>query len=145
MKYFSTRGKVQAESFEDVLFSGFTSDGGLYMPERIPVVDECTLQKWKSLSYMELVSEVTSLFIPPEEIPPEELKGLPVNLLHPDISMHILLYCSSPVQLDISLVCYQVEHSERNSISMCTHVLFSIYLFFSCFKTAWFECNFTRL
>ena len=104
MKYFSTRGKVQAESFEDVLFSGFTSDGGLYMPERIPVVDECTLQKWKSLSYMELVSEVTSLFIPPEEIPPEELKGLAVNLLHPDISMHILLYCSSPVQLDICVL-----------------------------------------
>lgn len=79
MKYCSTRGKVQAESFEDVLFSGFTSDGGLYMPERIPVVDECTLQNWKSLSYMELVSEVTSLFIPPEEIPPEELKDLITN------------------------------------------------------------------
>ena len=130
MKYCSTRGKVQAESFEDVLFSGFTSDGGLYMPERIPVVDECTLQKWKSLSYMELVGEVTSLFIPPEEIPLEELKGLSVNLLHPDISKHILLCCSSPIQLNISHVCHQVEHSERNSISMCTHVLFSIYLFF---------------
>ena len=91
MKYRSTRGKVQADSFEDVLFSGFTSDGGLFMPEKIPFVDNCTLGKWKNLSYQELVCEVTSLFIPAEEIPPEKLKGKSVNLLHCDINMHILL------------------------------------------------------
>ena len=33
---------------------------------------------------------------------------------------------SSRVQLDISLVSYQVKHSKRNSISMRAHVLFSI-------------------
>lgn len=75
MKYRSTRGKVQAESFEDVLFSGYASDGGLFMPERIPLVDKTTLEKWKNLSYLDLSKAVMSLFIPPEEIPAKDLDG----------------------------------------------------------------------
>lgn len=75
MKYRSTRGKVEAASFEDVLFSGYASDGGLFMPESIPVVDRATLEKWKGHSYLELTKEVMSLFIPPEEISTEDLNG----------------------------------------------------------------------
>ncbi|KAM7446583.1 Threonine synthase-like 2 [Porites harrisoni] len=76
MKYRSTRGKVEATSFEDVLFSGYAGDGGLFMPECIPVVDRATLEKWKGLSYLELTKEVMSLFIPPEEITSEDLNDL---------------------------------------------------------------------
>ena len=75
MKYRSTRGKVEATSFEDVLFSGYAGDGGLFMPECIPVVDRATLEKWKGLSYLELTKEVMSLFTPPEEITSEDLNG----------------------------------------------------------------------
>ena len=75
MKYRSTRGKVEATSFEDVLFSGYAGDGGLFMPESIPVVDRATLEKWKGLSYLELTKEMMSLFIPPEEITSEDLNG----------------------------------------------------------------------
>ena len=75
MKYRSTRGKVTSSSFEDVLFSGYASDGGLFTPEHIPVVDKSTLEKWKQLSYLDLTKNVMSLFIPPEEIKPEELNG----------------------------------------------------------------------
>ena len=75
MKYRSTRGKVEATSFEDVLFSGYAGDGGLFMPESIPVVDRAILEKWKGLSYLELTKEVMSLFIPPEEITSEDLNG----------------------------------------------------------------------
>lgn len=67
---------MQAESFEDVLFSGYASDGGLFMPERIPLVDKTTLEKWKNLSYLDLSKEVMSLFIPPEEIPAKDLDDL---------------------------------------------------------------------
>ncbi|KAL9957648.1 hypothetical protein ACROYT_G034570 [Oculina patagonica] len=76
MKYRSTRGKGQAESFEEVLFSGYASDGGLFMPETIPFVDKTTLEKWRNLSYLELSKEVMSLFIPPEEIPAKDLDDL---------------------------------------------------------------------
>ncbi|CAH3176253.1 unnamed protein product [Porites evermanni] len=76
MKYRSTRGKVEATSFEDVLFSGYASDGGLFMPESIPVVDKAILEKWRGLSYLELTKEVMSLFIPSEEISTEDLNDL---------------------------------------------------------------------
>ena len=75
MKYRTTRGKVEATSFEDVLFSGYAGDGGLFMPESIPVVDRATLEKWRGHSYLELTKEVMSLFIPPEEITTEDLNG----------------------------------------------------------------------
>lgn len=75
MKYRSTRGKVQTSLFEDVLFSGYASDGGLFMPEKIPVVDKTTLEKWKELSYLDLTKRIMSLFIPPEEISSKELDG----------------------------------------------------------------------
>ena len=75
MKYRSTRGKVQALSFEDVLFSGYASDGGLFMPEQIPVVDKTTLERWKQLSYVDLTKKVMSLFIPLDEISAADLSG----------------------------------------------------------------------
>lgn len=75
MKYRSTRGKAQTSLFEDVLFSGYASDGGLFMPEKIPVVDKTTLERWKELSYLDLTKRVMSLFIPPEEISSRELNG----------------------------------------------------------------------
>lgn len=76
MKYRSTRGKVQALSFEDVLFSGYASDGGLFMPEQIPVVDKTTLERWKQLSYVDLTKKVMSLFIPLDEISAADLSDL---------------------------------------------------------------------
>ena len=39
------------------------------------------------------------------------------------VDMEFLFFC---VQLDISLVSYQVKHSKKNSKSMHTHVLFSL-------------------
>ena len=75
MKYRSTRGKATSSSFEDVLFKGYASDGGLFMPEQIPVVNKSTLEKWKGLSYLDLTKNVMSLFIPQKEINPEELNG----------------------------------------------------------------------
>ena len=70
---------MQATSFEEVLFSGYASDGGLFMPENIPVVDKTTLERWKALSYLELTKEVMSLYIPPEEITTQDLIGKLLN------------------------------------------------------------------
>lgn len=90
MKYRSTRGKVQTSLFEDVLFSGYASDGGLFMPEKIPVVDKTTLEKWKELSYLDLTKRIMSLFIPPEEISSKELNDIVIkafdNFGHKDIA-----------------------------------------------------------
>ncbi|XP_069043677.1 threonine synthase-like 2 isoform X2 [Lepisosteus oculatus] len=76
MRYCSTRGAVRGRGFEDVLFSGFAEDGGMFMPEELPSVPPATLRLWSALSYPQLVEEVCALFIPPEVIPREELNAL---------------------------------------------------------------------
>ncbi|XP_053560262.1 threonine synthase-like 2 isoform X2 [Bombina bombina] len=76
MKYTSTRGGATGVDFQDVLFSGFAPDGGLFMPEEIPKLDSKTIEAWSLFSYIELVKEICSLFIPLESIPRTDLNGL---------------------------------------------------------------------
>ncbi|KAK1884450.1 Threonine synthase-like 2 [Dissostichus eleginoides] len=76
MQFCSTRGGVHGWDFQQVLFSGFAPDGGMFMPESVPVLSPVTLRSWGGLSYTDLVVEVASLFIPPHLIPREDLEGL---------------------------------------------------------------------
>lgn len=75
MLYCSTRGGVRGRSFRDALFSGFAPDGGMFMPETLPVLGRDTLKAWRRLSYTQLVVEVASLFIPTQLIPRPDLEG----------------------------------------------------------------------
>ncbi len=79
MKYCSTRGGSSGLTFEDALFSGFTSDGGILLPESIPQIDEETLGKWADLSYPQLVKQIVPLFISEDEIPRQDLNGKEAN------------------------------------------------------------------
>ena len=40
MKYISTRGKDFASSIDDVLKKGISDDGGLFLPESLPIFKE---------------------------------------------------------------------------------------------------------
>ena len=65
MRFVSTRdaGPVPAtHSFEDVLLAGLAPDGGLYVPERLPVLDEGTLRALAGLPYGELAARIMALF-----------------------------------------------------------------------------------
>jgi threonine synthase len=63
VKYISTRGDAPALSFDDVTLTGLAPDGGLYLPESWPSIDEATLREWRSLSYEELAVEVMLPFV----------------------------------------------------------------------------------
>ncbi|KAK2888637.1 hypothetical protein Q8A73_020085 [Channa argus] len=76
MQYCSTRGGVHGWDFRDVLFSGYAPDGGMFMPESVPVLSADTLRCWRGLPYNKLVVEVSSLFIPSNLIPREDLEVL---------------------------------------------------------------------
>ncbi|XP_070781192.1 threonine synthase-like 2 [Enoplosus armatus] len=76
MQYCSTRGGVRGWDFRDVLFSGYAPDGGMFMPESVPVLSPDTLRGWRGLPYAKLVVEVASLFIPTRLIPREDLEVL---------------------------------------------------------------------
>ncbi|MDP3799484.1 MAG: threonine synthase [Polaromonas sp.] len=78
MRYISTRAAsgdmADRKRFCEILLEGLAPDGGLYLPERYPQVDDATLTKWRGLSYADLAFEVLSLYI--DDIPPADLKAI---------------------------------------------------------------------
>ena len=77
MHYISTRLNSPKLSFLDVVIEGLANDGGLYVPEFIPVFDESKLNQMQNLEYSELFFEVTKNFIGneiPEDIYREIIK-----------------------------------------------------------------------
>lgn len=75
MDFISTRGKIEKCGFIDAFLMGLANDGGLIIPEQIPVVPQDTLQAWAQLSYQDLMFEIFSYYTN-GEIPDEDLKAL---------------------------------------------------------------------
>ncbi|MFA4969328.1 MAG: threonine synthase [Sulfuritalea sp.] len=73
MKYISTRGHEEGQSFCDILLGGLAPDGGLYLPESYPQV-AAQLGEWRGLSYAELAFRILGLFI--TDIPAADLKAI---------------------------------------------------------------------
>ncbi|MTI00578.1 threonine synthase [Roseibium sp. RKSG952] len=63
MKYFSTRGEAPILDFPDVLLQGLARDGGLYLPETWPTLDEKTIASFAGRPYSEVAFEVIRPFI----------------------------------------------------------------------------------
>jgi threonine synthase len=74
MRYVSTRGHSDRKQFCEILLEGLAPDGGLYLPESYPQVDDATLTKWRGLPYADLAFEVLSLYI--DDIPADDLKAI---------------------------------------------------------------------
>jgi len=55
--FISTRGRDRV-SFREAVLSGIAADGGLYMPERIPVWKKNDLRSFQSLPYHELAHAI---------------------------------------------------------------------------------------
>jgi threonine synthase len=74
MKYLSTRGHADRKRFCEILLEGLAPDGGLYLPESYPQVDDAMLTKWRSLPYADLAFEILSLYI--DDIPADDLRAI---------------------------------------------------------------------
>ena len=82
MKYCSTRALPQDVSgrkhFCEILLEGLAPDGGLYLPESYPQVDQAQLARWRTVyqqqGYAALAFEVLSLYI--DDIPASELRAI---------------------------------------------------------------------
>jgi threonine synthase len=62
MRYISTRGGGAPRRFSEILLDGLAPDGGLYMPESLPVIGPDTLRRWRGLTYADLAFEILSIF-----------------------------------------------------------------------------------
>jgi threonine synthase len=78
MKYLSTRAAsnktLERKRFCEILLEGLAPDGGLYLPEIYPQVNEATLTRWRSLSYADLAFEILSHYI--DDIPTDDLRAI---------------------------------------------------------------------
>jgi len=74
MQYLSTRGHADRKRFCEILLEGLAPDGGLYLPERYPQVNEATLAEWRGLAYADLAFEILSLYV--DDIPAADLKAI---------------------------------------------------------------------
>ncbi len=60
VKYVSTRGEAPVIGFEDVLLTGLARDGGLYVPETLPILD---LEQFEGLGFAEAAFRVMQPFV----------------------------------------------------------------------------------
>ena len=62
MEYISTRNTQKTFSFKDVFLKGLASDGGLFVPKKIPLYNSQELKKLRNLSYNELATKIILKF-----------------------------------------------------------------------------------
>ena len=79
VKYISTRDTQRTPAaFTDILLGGLAPDGGLYLPETYPRIEDATLTAWRDTlaegGYAALAAEVLKLFV--DDIPVEDLEGI---------------------------------------------------------------------
>ncbi|MBK6509267.1 MAG: threonine synthase [Haliea sp.] len=63
MKYISTRGNAPALNFEQVLLTGLATDGGLYVPESLPVFSRQDIASMAALDYPQLAQKIIAPFV----------------------------------------------------------------------------------
>lgn len=89
MKYISTRGQVEPKGFIDTVLMGLADDGGLMVPEQVPVISPEELREWSSLSYVDLFLQIFARYVN-DEIPAADLRELAErsygNFRHPEVT-----------------------------------------------------------
>jgi threonine synthase len=87
MKYYSTENRQLRRSLKDAVLEGLATDGGLYMPERIPVLPKTQIQSFKSKTFPEIALEIA------------------LNLFHEDLpESDIIKITNSSINFDTPLV-----------------------------------------
>lgn len=71
MKYISTRNNSEGVQAAEAIVRGMVPQGGLYVPESIPQLDEAAMRAMVDLSYQDLAKQILALYL--EEFPAEEI------------------------------------------------------------------------
>jgi threonine synthase len=73
--FYSTNGKTPPVAFSQALLKGIAPDGGLFMPQRIPVIDAASLERYSGIPYSEIAFDISRRFLE-GQIPDAELKRI---------------------------------------------------------------------
>ncbi len=66
MEYISTRNKNLNYNFKEIFLRGLAPDGGLFVPRKIKTFNKSEIEELSKLSYIDLATEIISLFCFPE-------------------------------------------------------------------------------
>ena len=81
MKYISTRGYETKFTAAEAIMQGIAPDGGLFVPEEIPVLSRGDIEAMKNMKYYQLSAKVLSKFL--DGFTEEELLGYTVRIRFP--------------------------------------------------------------
>jgi threonine synthase len=62
MKYHSTRSLGLYKTFEEVLVSTYAPDGGLYVPEKVPLITSDQFAAWQGLAFPDVCAQILHLY-----------------------------------------------------------------------------------
>jgi threonine synthase len=89
MQYSSTRGGIAPVGFAEAVVMGLATDGGLLVPNAVPLADAQTLRLWSQLSFRDLALEVMMPFVG-GAIPREDMRELIgrsyATFTHPEVT-----------------------------------------------------------
>lgn len=95
MKFQSVNKRSPAVGFREALLRGIAPDGGLYVPESLPLLDSALFGRETKTTFHSIGTTVLSLFV--DEIPSKDLSGIitkawnfPVPLVKVDENLYLL-------------------------------------------------------
>lgn len=100
MKFYSTNNKNHKVDLREAVIQGLAPDNGLYMPERIPVLDQSFIRSLPEISFQEIGLEVTRTLLG-ADLPESEL----LKLIE-----HALQFDAPLVQLEASVFTLELFH-----------------------------------
>lgn len=127
MKYVSTGGQTPPTSFRSAVFAGLAPDGGLYIPESLPVLPHGFVSDLSGQNLQTIGAEVSSAFI--DDISRDELSALltqawtfPVPLVHLKDDLYLLELFHGPtlafkdigVRFLARIVSYYLQASDQD-------------------------------
>ncbi len=84
MKYISTRGNIKPVSSIKAIKMGMVPEGGLFVPEEIPLISLQQLGQWKNLSYAQLAQNIFSLFLD-QDFSENEIRQITQNVYNHEL------------------------------------------------------------
>lgn len=79
MTFKSTRGSIKYLSFSESILTGYASDGGLLVPETIPLITKEMLKGFRYGSFVDICKFIISKFIDNDQIPSNVLDDIITN------------------------------------------------------------------
>lgn len=126
MHYVSTRDNSLRYTAAEAIKQGLSRDGGLFLPEELPMLSAELLEKMKGMSYQERAVEVMSLFL--EDYTREELRTFADAAYGPDRYDHAEV---APIYtLDETTHCLELWHGPTSAfkdmaLQMLPHLLYA--------------------